>query len=301
MVIVIGGSTATGKTKLATELAKRVNGELISADSMQIYKGMDIGTAKENAMQLGVPIHMIDVVEPQSEFSVVQYKELAMSAIKDIEKRGKTPIVVGGTGLYITGLLYKLDYGKEIDPAIKQELQEELEAVGKEAMHINLQLLDPKSAEKIHYNNVKRVLRALEVCMGTGCKFSEQNTQKELELECDMYSLIATDRNILLDSIAKRVDKMIESGLEAEVSGLLKAGVTFDMQSMQGIGYKEWQGYFMGNDTIETVKELIVKNTRAYAKRQDTWFRLQYPNAEIFDPYKTSVEENIAKIIENRG
>ncbi len=298
MVIVIGGSTATGKTKLATALAKQIGGELVSADSMQIYKGMDIGTAKETEAQLGVPIHMIDIVSPKSEFSVVQYKEHALNAINYIKSRGKTPIVVGGTGLYVTGLLYKMEYGKQIDPQIRLDLDAELLAVGREAMHAKLMHLDQISAKKIHYNNVKRMMRALEVCIGTGNKFSEQNTEKVLELDCKMYSLIAQNRDILLENIAKRVDIMVESGLQNEIETLLNNGVTFDMQSMQGIGYKEWRGFFAGQDNLQTVKDLIVKNTRAYAKRQDTWFRLQYPEAQIFDPYCTKTEENIAKIIE---
>ncbi|MFI3228727.1 MAG: tRNA (adenosine(37)-N6)-dimethylallyltransferase MiaA [Bacillota bacterium] len=301
MVIVIGGSTATGKTKLATAVAKEVGGELISADSMQIYTGMDIGTAKENASQLGVPIHMIDVVDPKCAYSVVEYKENALRCIKDIESRGKTPIIVGGTGLYITSLLYKMDYGTQIDPEVRISLENELEMYGKIAMHNKLLELDPTSAEKIHYNNVKRMMRALEVCVGTGGKFSEQNVEKVAELDCDMYSLIASDRDILLKNIAKRVDIMLKSGLESEIKTLLDSGVTFDMQSMQGIGYKEWNGYFDNKISIEEVRDAIVKNTRAYAKRQDTWFRLQYPNATIFDPYCTEFDENLAKILKKRG
>lgn len=279
-MIIVGGATATGKSTLAIELAKRLNGELISADSMQIYRGMDIGTAKEK--DAPVPQHLIDVVDPDEPFTVVDFKDLATKKIKEIRDRGRLPIIVGGTGLYMDSLLYKMEYGGGSDnPELKSRLEQELATYGAEYMHNKLRELDPVSADKYHYNNTVRVLRALFVALNTGKPISSQKAEFAPVEPVQMF-ITKRERAFLRERITARIDKMVEDGLEAEVKGLLDKGYGFNLQSMQAIGYKEWKGYFEGGICLEEVKEQIDVNTRQYAKRQDTWFNNRYPEIAHF-------------------
>ena len=285
-MIIIGGPTASGKTSLAAEVAKRLNGEIVSADSMQIYKGMDIGTAKVSDAELGVKQHLINIVEPYETFSVVDYRERAKKAVREIEKKGKLPVVAGGTGFYITSLLTEYGYGNEINAALKQQLQDELASCGAQSMHKKLKELDPLSAEKIHCNNTQRVMRALEVCIATGKPFSNQQNIKNNPISpYILFVLTVQNRNFLNERINNRVDVMINNGLEDEIKGLIaEKNLDFSMQSMQGIGYKEWKPRFDNTDIpVAAVADTIKKNTRAYAKRQQTWFAHQYQNAVFLD------------------
>lgn len=295
-MIIICGATASGKSALATEIAKKVNGEIVSCDSMQIYKYMDIGTAKE--CDLPVPQHLIDVIEPDVKFSVFDYRERAIPVIKDIISRGKTPIIAGGTGLYINSLLYNMEYGGEYEdnPELKMALQKELEEKGAEYMHNRLMQLDEKSAQKIHYNNTKRVLRALYVVTLTGTPISAQKAELMPIMPFKLF-VVKKDRKTLAERIEKRVDVMLNNGLEKEVASLLQKGYTFDMQSMEAIGYKEWKEYFLGTATLEETREKIIVNTRKYAKRQDTWFNNQYKDFAVHLEENATLDENCAKIL----
>lgn len=270
-MIIIGGATATGKSGVAIELAKLINGEIVSADSMQIYKGMDIGTAKET--RADVKQHLIDVVTPDTPFTVVDWREKAINAIKDIHSRGKTPIIAGGTGLYIDSLLYSMNYGGNggEDEELKASLRLELDTNGAEYMHEKLRLLDPETANKVHANNVVRVLRALYVAISTGKPVSSQHAELMPYEPFDLY-VVTRDRQSLRERIDIRITQMFDSGLEKEVANLLAEGYGFDLQSMQAIGYKEWKDYFDGTKTLSDTRELISRNTKAYAKRQETWF-----------------------------
>lgn len=296
-MIIVGGATATGKSHLAIELAKRLGGELISADSMQIYKGMDIGTAKENG-DIGVAQHLIDVVEPNEPFTVVDFRNLATQKIAEIRSRGNIPIIVGGTGLYMDSLLYKLEYGGGAteNAELKANLEKELEEKGAEYMHSRLMELDPVSAKKYHYNNTVRVLRALYVVLNTGKRISEQ-TAEFCPIEPVVMFVTKRDRKLLRNRISLRIDQMINEGLEQEVKGLLNKGYGFELQSMQAIGYKEWKGYFENAISIQEVKEQIDINTRQYAKRQDTWFNNRYKDIVHFVDMDKPLDEVVENLI----
>lgn len=278
-MILIGGATASGKTALAAEVARKIGGEIVSADSMQIYRGMNIGTAKERDDDLGVVQHMIDICNPDDPFTVADYKTLARRAVADITARGKVAVVAGGTGFYINALLYTMDYGGDRAAELRwrERLIADAEQYGNLHLHRKLQEVDPVSAQKIHPNNLKRVIRALEVTYSSGTAFSAQNNVRFDPVEPFVMVTLSGDSAELRCRIERRVDKMIEAGLESEVRGLVDRGYAFDLQSMQGIGYKEWKPYFDGTATVENVREAICKNTREYAKRQRTWFSGQYP------------------------
>ncbi|MCL2630743.1 MAG: tRNA (adenosine(37)-N6)-dimethylallyltransferase MiaA [Firmicutes bacterium] len=279
-LIIIGGATGTGKTAYAEKVASELNGEIISADSMQVYKGLDIGTAKDK--NLSVPQHLIDAVEPHENFTVVDYMVRAERAVKEISSRGKTPIVCGGTGFYINSLIYELSYGNHEDGGLREQLYKHYETFGIDSLYEELVNNDPTSGEKIHKNNVRKVIRAVEVLRTTGKPYSAQGDSLKKKISnYDLIVLKVSPREKLYERLNDRVDKMFFSGLKQEVRGLLDVGVTFDMQSMQGIGYKEWQNHFFGTLTENEVCELIKKNTRNYAKRQETWFYNQYPEAQI--------------------
>jgi len=285
-MIIIGGPTASGKTALAALTAQKLNGEIVSADSMQIYCGMNIGTAKATDTELGVRQHLIDVAAPDQSFSVVDYRKAAEAAIRDIEARGKLPIIAGGTGLYISSLLAEHGYGGDQNASgLREELKKELENKGSQSIHDRLALLDPVATAKIHPNNTKRVLRALEVCIATGKPFSDQQNIKKNPLSpYILFVLRVDDRSALRSKIDARVEDMIARGLENEVRALMEdEHLTFDMQSMQGIGYKEWRTRFESTASINDVADKIKKNTRAYAKRQQTWFAHQYEEAVFLD------------------
>ncbi len=276
-IAVIAGPTATGKTRLAVMLAKRFNGEVISADSMQIYRYMDIGSAKPTKEETeGIPHHLIDVVNPDEPFSVARYLELANLAAQDIISRGKLPIIAGGTGLYISSFVDNVKFTQsETDFKLREKLLKEAEDIGYEALHKRLLEIDPKAAEGIHPNNVKRVVRALELFETTGLTLSEQNENSKTEpspYEPIMLAL-STEREVLYERINLRVDLMLKSGLLDEIKKLKAMGFTKDMQSMQGIGYKEILSYLDGVLSLDEAIELVKKNSRNYAKRQLTWFR----------------------------
>ena len=273
-LLLIGGPTAVGKTKLGIECAKLFDGEIISADCVQVYKGLNIGSAKATKEELSqAKHHLIDIKEPIEEFSVAEFRENALKLIDDISKRNKLPIVVGGTGLYIQSLLYPFSYGSsEKNDEIRQKYALILQEKGVDELFSMLQKIDPESAEKLHKNDTKRVIRALEIYELTGKKKSEQVLSTESPFD---YKLIYLndERSVLYDRINQRVEKMFDEGLEQEVKNLINCGITKDNQSMQGIGYREFFDYFDGKISKNELIEQIKQDTRNYAKRQLTWFR----------------------------
>ena len=276
-LIVLTGPTAVGKTELSVKLAAMINGEIISADSMQVYKYMDIGTAKVSKEEMrGVPHHMIDILEPQEDFNVTVFKQKAKECIADIVSRNKIPIIAGGTGFYIQAVLNDIDFTEhESDDSLRTELSEYAETYGNEALYKKLQMLDPDAAKKIHPNNVKRVIRAIEYCTVTGELFSVHNAKESEKISPYNYSyfVLNRERNKLYERIDKRVDIMLEQGLVSEVQKLIASGCTRNMISMQGLGYKEVIDYLEGKCSYEDMIYIIKRETRHFAKRQLTWFK----------------------------
>lgn len=283
-LILVVGATASGKSQIGVNLAKKYNGEIISCDSMQVYRDMNIGTAKITSEEMqSIPHYMIDIVNADAQFSVGEYASMADKAINDIISQGKVPIIVGGTGLYVDGILYPMTFGGDKNIEIRAELESQFALYGKEYMHSMLAEIDPIDAQKIHPNNVKRVLRALEIYKTTGtCKSNLQEKNKDLKYKVCMIAL-DVDRNVLYQRIDTRVDKMFEIGLLNEVKQLLSNGVGFENQSMQAIGYKEFKNYFNATKTLEETVEIIKQNSRNYAKRQLTWFK-KYDFAKWYNP-----------------
>jgi tRNA dimethylallyltransferase len=283
-VVVIVGPTAVGKTKLGIALAKKLGGEIISGDSMQIYKGMDIGTAKVKPDEMdGIPHHLLDIKEPCEPFSVVEFQRLCRALIADISARGRLPIIVGGTGLYIQAAIYDYQFSDApSDEAYRRALRQLAAEQGAEALHRQLEVVDPESAARIHPHNVRRVIRALEVYHSTGKPFSEwqRGQQKQLLYEAAIIGLTA-ERSVLYRRINERVDQMIAEGLVEEARALYDRGFR-DCQAVQAIGYKELYDYFDGRVSLEEAIEQLKQNSRRYAKRQLTWFRNQMP-VEWFD------------------
>ena len=278
-LIVIGGPTACGKTGFSIKLAKKINGEIISADSMQVYRYMDIGTAKVTPEEAdGVPHYLIDEFDPDEEYNVMLFQQKAKAYMEEIWAKGKTPILVGGTGFYINALLYDNDFTEtDNDTSYREECYKLAQEQGPEVLFERLKEVDPEYAEIMHANNVKRVTRALEYHYLTGQKFSEHNAeQKEKETPYDAAVIILNmDREKLYERIELRIDIMMQEGLLEEVKGLLDKGYTPDLVSMQGIGYKEFVPYFNGECTLEEAVTQLKTNTRRFAKRQLTWFRRQ--------------------------
>ncbi|MCR5196363.1 MAG: tRNA (adenosine(37)-N6)-dimethylallyltransferase MiaA [Pseudobutyrivibrio sp.] len=276
-LIILTGPTAVGKTALSINLAKAVNGEIISADSMQVYKHMDIGTAKVTKEEMdGVKHYLIDAIEPTEDFHVVRFKEMVEEAMAEIYRKGKIPIICGGTGFYIQAILYDIQFAEqEIDYTYRHELEDFAEEKGNEALHDKLKKIDPESAEAIPAANRKRVVRALEYFHQTGEKFSVHNArEKERKSPYNFaYFVLNDDRKLLYNRIDKRVDIMMSTGLVDEVKALLEMGCKPGMTSMDGIGYKEMLTYLSGESSLEDAVGLIKKNSRNYAKRQLTWFR----------------------------
>lgn len=275
-VIVICGPTASGKTALSIELAKKINGEIVSADSMQIYKDMNIGSAKvTNEEMQGIKHYMIDCVSPDERFSVADYKTNAKNAIEEIIKKGKTPIVVGGTGLYIDALIYEIEYKDiKIDENYRKELQKIEKNQGLEVLYKKALEIDPKAMEKISQNDSKRIMRVLEIYKATGKNKTEQEAEsrlKEIPYDYKVFAL-TMDRDKLYERINKRVDIMIENGLIDEVKNLLEKYSEFPT-AMQGLGYKEVRDYLQEKITKDEMIEKIKQESRRYAKRQLTWFR----------------------------
>lgn len=276
-LIVLTGPTAVGKTSLSIKLAQKLGGEIISADSMQVYRHMDIGSAKIKTEEMeGVPHHMIDILEPFDEFNVVVFKEKVKQCIEQIVGRNHIPILTGGTGFYIQAVLYDIDFTEnEENTEIRQRLEALAEEKGVEYLHHRLALVDKESAENIHANNKKRVIRALEFYELTGKKISEHNeAEREKESAYDScYFVLNDDRAALYERIDKRVDKMVEEGLVREVQKLKEMGCHRSLVSMQGLGYKEILQYLDGEISLEDAVYIIKRDTRHFAKRQLTWFR----------------------------
>lgn len=276
-LVILTGPTAVGKTALSIALAKTIGGEIISADSMQVYRRMDIGSAKITQEEMeGVPHHLIDVLDPTEEFNVVVFQKLAKQAAAEIYSRGYIPIVVGGTGFYIQALVYDIDFTEnDEDTAFRRSLEEQAKREGAEALHERLRAVDPESCERIHAHNIKRVIRAIEFYEKTGKKISEHNReQRRNDSPCNFAYFVLTDsRERIYQRINERVDLMMEQGLAEEVRALRESGCRRDMVSMQGLGYKELLAYLEGEISLEEAVYLIKRDTRHFAKRQLTWFR----------------------------
>ncbi len=276
-LIVLTGPTAVGKTKLSIALARAVGGEIISADSMQVYRGMDIGTAKITPEEMGgISHHLIDILSPKEEFNVVNFQKLAVQAMGEIYARGKVPVIVGGTGFYIQAVTNAIDFTEsEADTALREELFDFAREHGAAALHKKLEMVDNVAAAQIHENNIKRVVRALEYYAQTKKPISEHNKEQAKHTSpYELYYFVLTaPRDLLYEAIDRRVDQMMADGFLDEVKHLKAQGVTREMLSMQGLGYKELFAYLDGEITLENAKELIKRDTRHFAKRQLTWFK----------------------------
>ncbi len=301
-LVILTGPTAVGKTALSIMLAKAIGGEIISADSMQVYRYMDIGTAKIKPEETeGVPHHLIDVLNPTEDFNVTAFQTMAKQAINEIYSRGRIPIVAGGTGFYIQSLLYDVSFEETEVSSYREELTAYYEAYGAHALHEELKKVDPVSYEEIHENNVKRVIRALEFYHDTGYPISEHNKaqrQKESPYNFE-YFVLNDDREALYRRIEERIDAMIEMGLIEEVQGLLDYGCQPDMVSMQGLGYKEIISYLNGQCSLEEAVYILKRDTRHFAKRQLTWFRREKEVTWI-DRTSFSSEEEMLEYMLNR-
>lgn len=276
-LVILTGPTAVGKTKASIGLAKAIGGEIISADSMQVYKQMDIGSAKIKPSEMeGVPHYLVDILEPDEEFHVVLFQQMAKQAIQKIYEKGKIPILVGGTGFYIQAVLYDIDFSEnEKDTSYREELEKLAQTKGAEYLHDLLREVDEKSAQDIHANNVKRVIRALEYFHQTGEKISEHNEEQRKKVSPYNFSyfVLNDERAHLYEKINLRVDQMINEGLVSEVQSLKEKGYTRDMVSMQGLGYKEMLDCLDNKCSLDEAVEIIKRDTRHFAKRQITWFK----------------------------
>lgn len=300
-MIVLFGPTASGKTATAIEICKMVGGEVVTADSMQVYKYMNIGTAKPDKEEMsGIPHHMIDIVEPTVNYSLADYKEEAQKCISDIYKRGKTPVLAGGTGLYIDTVADNIELSEfESDDAYRQKLYELADEKGNEYVHDMLKKIDPESASEIHFNNLKRVVRALEFYKVSGITKSQhlKNSKNRENPYSTVKFCMDMPRDVLYDRINKRVDVMIANGLVNEVENILEMGVERTSTAMQGIGYKEIVDYLYGNLTLDESVDLIKQSTRRYAKRQITWFKREQ-NTTLLNPYDDNYLNLLKKTIE---
>ena len=276
-LVILAGPTAVGKTELSIRLAKRINGAIISADSMQVYKYMDIGSAKIMPDEMeGVKHYLIDELDPSDEFNIVRFQQMAKDALKEIYANGQIPIVAGGTGFYIQALLYDIDFThQDSDEAFRKEMADYAAEYGTEALHEKLKEIDPVSYKTIHANNTKRVIRALEYYRMTGQPISTHNEQEHQKVSPYnfAYFVLTDDRKHLYDRIDYRVDLMMKKGLVDEVKNLYDMGYHKDMVSMQGLGYKELLSYLDGECSLEEAVYIIKRETRHFAKRQLTWFR----------------------------
>ncbi|MBT2681458.1 tRNA (adenosine(37)-N6)-dimethylallyltransferase MiaA [Bacillus sp. ISL-35] len=304
-LIVLIGPTAVGKTKLSIELAKKYNGEIISGDSMQIYKGMDIGTAKISPEEMeGIRHHLIDVKDPDESFSTAEFQDMVREKIHEISGRGKMPMIVGGTGLYIQSAIYDYHFTETpSDPDFRHRLEKEAEEKGPEALHGKLEIVDPESASRVHPNNIRRVIRALEINHCTGKTAGELQANQSPELMYNNAIIgLTMERELLYNRINRRVDLMMEQGLLDEVKYFYDKGLK-ECQSIQAIGYKELYEYFDGKVTLSEAIENLKQNSRRYAKRQLTWFRNKM-NVEWFDMSESNDAEKkfaeISKFIEGK-
>lgn len=298
-LLILVGPTAVGKTAFSIECAKRFDGEILSADSMQIYRGMDIGTAKVTPEEMqGVPHYGLDLVDPDQPFTVADFQKYADGVIRDMHSRGKLPIVAGGTMLYVKALTDHLDFTPvRIVPEVRDELSAFAEREGAAALHKRLQEADPKTAERLHPNDTKRVIRALEVYLSTGVPMSESYQEEPTETKYDhaVYGLSVEDRQVLYERINRRVDIMVEQGLLDEVRRLLDRGYPRDLQSMQAIGYKEIVDHLEGRLTYEEAVEAVKQGSRRYAKRQLSWWRRE-TQIKWFDVMQTTSEHRLQEI-----
>ncbi|SHF04165.1 tRNA dimethylallyltransferase [Caldanaerobius fijiensis DSM 17918] len=301
-LIVIVGPTAVGKTEISIDIALRLNGEIVSADSMQIYKYMDIGTAKPTIEERkGVPHFMIDIITPDQEFSVALYKEMASKIIKEIHERGHMPILTGGTGLYVNSIINIMDFSSTADWRLREELKEQAKMYGNEYLYNKLREIDPITSARLHPNDIRRIIRALEVYKLTGKPISyyQLTTQNRPNPDYDVLMIgLTMDREKLYNRIEARVDKMIRAGLVDEVRWLCEKGYKDNMIAMQGLGYKEIIRYLDGQCTLEEAINTLKRNTRRYAKRQLTWFRRDKRIHWIYVDQFSSKEEIIKNILE---
>lgn len=297
-LVILTGPTAVGKTALSIALAKAIGGEIISADSMQVYRRMDIGSAKIMPEEMeGVPHHLIDVLEPTEEFNVVVFQKLAKQAAEEIYSRGHIPILVGGTGFYIQALVYDIDFTEnDEDNALRQSLEEQAKREGAEALYERLRAVDPESCESIHAHNIKRVIRAIEFYEKTGKKISDHNReQRQNDSPYNFAYFVLTDsRDRIYRRINERVDLMMAQGLAEEVRALRETGCRRNMVSMQGLGYKEILSALEGEISMEEAVYLIKRDTRHFAKRQLTWFRRE---KEVIWIDKTVFDQNSQNIL----
>ena len=303
-LIIITGPTAVGKTALSIRLAKAIGGEIISADSMQVYWHMDIGSAKITKEEMeGVPHYLINVLDPNEEFNVTVFQKMAKEAVEEIYSHGNIPIVTGGTGFYIQALLYDIDFTENgEDNSIRRELETLGQEKGAGFLHCLLRDIDPDSAAEIHENNMKRVIRAIEYHRQTGERISEHNKrERQKKSPYDfLYYVVNTDRSSLYERIDRRVDLMLEQGLVEEVIHLKDMGLTRDMVSMQGLGYKEILDYLQGKYTLEEAVYVLKRDTRHFAKRQITWFKRERDVRWLNLPdFKDDPDQVVLKILQD--
>ncbi len=307
-LIVLTGPTAAGKTHLSISLAKAVNGEIISADSMQVYKYMDIGSAKIRPEEMqGVKHYLVDELLPEEEFHIVRFQQMAKSAMEEIYAKGKIPILVGGTGFYIQAITKEIDFTQaQQEDGYRQELERAAEEKGKEYLHQMLEKVDPVSAQEIHANNVKRVIRALEFYHQNQSPISAHNQeQKEHETPYDLvYFVLNVPRELLYKRIDDRIDEMMQEGLLEEVKRLKEMGYHRGMVSMQGLGYKELLAYLDGEYPLEEAIRILKRDTRHFAKRQLTWFRREkdtiWLNKEVYDYQEDRILEDMITICKEK-
>ena len=308
-LLILTGPTAVGKTALSISLAKAVGGEIISADSMQVYRGMDIGSAKIKKEEMqGVPHFLIDELEPDEAFHVVKFQSLAKKYMREIWERGHIPILTGGTGFYIQAVLYDIDFTQnEADPNYREKLERIAKEKGSHVLHEKLLAVDPVSAREIHENNIKRVIRALEFYKETGIpisKHNEQERKKESPYQF-AYFVLNDNRAHLYEKINQRIDQMMQDGLLEEVKRLKARGFTRDMVSMQGLGYKELLDYLEGKFSLEEAVEILKRDTRHFAKRQITWFKREkdviWINKEEYDYKEEKIQKAILSQLKKRG
>ena len=308
-LIILAGPTAVGKTAASIRLAKAIGAEIISADSMQVYRHMDIGSAKIRQEEMeGVPHYLIDVLEPEEEFNVVRFQQMAKAAAEEIYAKGKIPLVAGGTGFYIQALLYDIDFTEnDGDTSYRRSLEKTAEEKGGEYLHAMLREADPKAAEEIHPHNIKRMIRALEFHHQTGGKISEHNeAEREKSSPYDFAYFVLTDeRSRLYERIDRRVDKMMEEGILEEVRYLKERGVKRESTAMQGLGYKELYAYLDGECTLEEAVRIIKRDTRHFAKRQLTWFKRErdviWADKSVIGQSDDAVVDFMRKELKNRG
>ena len=308
-LIILAGPTAVGKTAASIRLAKAIGAEIISADSMQVYRHMDIGSAKIRQEEMeGVPHYLIDVLEPEEEFNVVRFQQMAKAAAEEIYAKGKIPLVAGGTGFYIQALLYDIDFTEnDGDTSYRRSLEKTAEEKGGEYLHAILREADPKAAEQIHPHNIKRMIRALEFHHQTGGKISEHNeAEREKSSPYDFAYFVLTDeRSRLYERIDRRVDMMMEEGLLEEVLYLKERGVKRESTAMQGLGYKELYAYLDGECTLEEAVCIIKRDTRHFAKRQLTWFKRErdviWADKSVIGQSDDAVVDFMRKELKNRG